>query len=152
MVIDVREYRRPSRPAEDVEEIRLNRLADEAEAEGLDGSASDALRILRRLTELQQALDDGDTVAFDIKALRGHGVRRRLRVGDHRIVHTVDDGRPIVRVLAAGNLRDTSCNWAGATATCPAPPPGWAGKTAPRPVAAPFRELRWFRAAWPVPR
>ncbi|MEV7182326.1 type II toxin-antitoxin system RelE/ParE family toxin [Kitasatospora sp. NPDC093679] len=71
----------------------------------------DALRILRRLTELQQALDAGDTDAFDIKALQGHNARWRLRVGDYRIVYTVDDGKLIVWVLAAGNRRDIYRNW-----------------------------------------
>ncbi|MEW1913845.1 type II toxin-antitoxin system RelE/ParE family toxin [Kitasatospora sp. NPDC085895] len=71
----------------------------------------DALRILRRLTELQQALDHGDTGAFDVKALQGHNARWRLRVGDYRIVYTLDDGRLIVWVLAAGNRRDIYRNW-----------------------------------------
>jgi mRNA interferase RelE/StbE len=71
----------------------------------------DALRILRRLTELQQALDAGDSGAFDIKALQGHSARWRLRVGDYRIVYTVDDGRLIVWVLAAGNRRDVYRTW-----------------------------------------
>jgi prevent-host-death family protein len=40
VVIDVREYRRLRGLAEDVEEAWLNRLADEAEAEGMEGSVS----------------------------------------------------------------------------------------------------------------
>ena len=40
VVIDIVEYRRLSRLAEEVEESWLNRLADEAEAEGQEGSVS----------------------------------------------------------------------------------------------------------------
>ena len=70
----------------------------------------DALRILYRLTELQKALDAGDVAAFDIKALRGHSSRWRLRVGDHRVVYTIKDGKLIVWVLAAGDRRDVYRN------------------------------------------
>ncbi|WP_106397094.1 type II toxin-antitoxin system RelE family toxin [Actinocorallia populi] len=66
----------------------------------------DAGRILHRLTGLQKAMDAGDTSAFDIKALQGHNARRRLRVGDHRVVCTVEDSRLTVWVLAVGNRRD----------------------------------------------
>lgn len=53
----------------------------------------DALRILYRLTESQKAMDPGDTTALDAKDLQGHGARWRLRAGDCRVVHTVEDGR-----------------------------------------------------------
>jgi mRNA interferase RelE/StbE len=66
----------------------------------------DALRILYRLTELQKALDAGDATMFDIKALQGHHARWRLRVGDYRVVYTVEDDQLVVWVLAAGNRRD----------------------------------------------
>ncbi|MFI6278489.1 type II toxin-antitoxin system RelE/ParE family toxin [Streptomyces sp. NPDC050988] len=66
----------------------------------------DVLRILHRLTELQKAMDAGATMSFDIKALQGHSARWRLRVGDYRVVHTVEDGQLIVWVLAVGNRRD----------------------------------------------
>ncbi|MFF0165915.1 type II toxin-antitoxin system RelE family toxin [Streptomyces prasinus] len=66
----------------------------------------DALRILHRLTELQRAMDAGDTAAFDVKALGGHNARWRLRVGDYRVVCTVEDGRLIVWVLTVGNRRE----------------------------------------------
>ncbi|MGW4814697.1 type II toxin-antitoxin system RelE family toxin [Kitasatospora cineracea] len=66
----------------------------------------DALRILHRLTELQGALDEGDLSAFDIKALQGHNSRWRLRVGDYRVVCTVEDGRLVVRVMTVGNRRE----------------------------------------------
>jgi mRNA interferase RelE/StbE len=67
---------------------------------------ADALRILYRLTELQRAMDAGDIGAFDVKSLQGHNARWRLRVGDYRVVYTVEDGRLIVWVLAAANRRD----------------------------------------------
>ncbi|MFJ8431969.1 type II toxin-antitoxin system RelE/ParE family toxin [Kitasatospora sp. NPDC094019] len=70
----------------------------------------DALRILYRLTELQRGLDEGDTTAFDIKALQGHSSRWRLRVGDYRVVCTIEGGRLIVWVLALGNRRDVYRN------------------------------------------
>ncbi|WP_030277675.1 type II toxin-antitoxin system RelE family toxin [Streptomyces sp. NRRL B-24484] len=89
----------------------VTRFTAHAQRDMLKIPRPDALRILRRLTELQQALDDGDTSAFDIKALQGHNARWRLRVGDYRIVYTVDDGRLIVWVLAAGNRRDIYRNW-----------------------------------------
>jgi mRNA interferase RelE/StbE len=66
----------------------------------------DAMRNLHRLTELQQAMDAGDTTSFDIKALQGHHARLRLGVGDYRIVYTIEDGQLIVWVLAVGNRRD----------------------------------------------
>ncbi|WP_030277340.1 type II toxin-antitoxin system RelE family toxin [Streptomyces sp. NRRL B-24484] len=89
----------------------VTRFTTHAQREMLKIPRPDALRILRRLAELHQALDNGDTGAFDIKALQGHNARWRLRVGDYRIVHTVDDGRLIVWVLAAGNRRDIYRNW-----------------------------------------
>ena len=66
----------------------------------------EALRILYRLAELRKAMDAGDTAAFDIKTLQGHNARWRLRVGDHRVVYTIEDGQLIVWVLAIGNRRD----------------------------------------------
>ena len=71
----------------------------------------DAIRILRRLAELQQALDTGDTDAFDIKALQGHHAHWRLRIGDYRAVYTLEDGPDgqlvvTVWVVAVGHRRD----------------------------------------------
>lgn len=39
----------------------------------------------------------------DIKALKGHEGLLRLRVGDYRIIYTVDHGELIVIVIDAGN-------------------------------------------------
>ncbi|WP_324783350.1 type II toxin-antitoxin system RelE family toxin [Streptomyces sp. H51] len=51
-------------------------------------------------------MDAGDTTALDVEALQGRSARWRIRVGDHRVVHTVEDGQLIVWVLAVGNRRD----------------------------------------------
>ncbi len=51
-------------------------------------------------------MDAGDTTAFDVKALQGHDARWRLRVGDYRVVYTVEDGQLVVWVLAVANRRD----------------------------------------------
>lgn len=39
----------------------------------------------------------------DIKKLKGHDNLLRLRVGDYRIIYTVDHGELIVMVIDAGN-------------------------------------------------
>jgi len=51
-------------------------------------------------------MDAAHSTAFDVKALRGHDARWRPRVGDYRVVYTVEDGQLIVWVLAVGNRRD----------------------------------------------
>ncbi|GGL12225.1 type II toxin-antitoxin system RelE family toxin [Streptomyces flaveus] len=84
----------------------VTRFTPHAQRDMLKISRPDALRIMYRLTELQKAMDGGDTAAFDIKALQGHSSRWRLRVGDYRVVYTVEDGQLIVWVLAVGNRRD----------------------------------------------
>ncbi|GAA2886715.1 type II toxin-antitoxin system RelE/ParE family toxin [Streptosporangium fragile] len=84
----------------------VTRFTPHAQRDMLKIPRPDALRILRRLTELQKAMGPGDTDAFDIKALQGHGSRWRLRVGDYRVVYTIEDGRLLVWVLTVGNRRD----------------------------------------------
>ncbi|GGK65819.1 hypothetical protein Ppa06_22050 [Planomonospora parontospora subsp. parontospora] len=79
------------------------RFTPHAQRDMLKIPRPDALRILHRLTELQKAVD---TTAFDIKTLRGHSSRRRLRVGEYRVVYTIEDGRLLVWVLAVGNRRE----------------------------------------------
>ncbi|MQA98381.1 MAG: type II toxin-antitoxin system RelE/ParE family toxin [Streptosporangiales bacterium] len=64
---------------------------------------ADAMRILYRITELQRALDAGDTSGLDSKALQGHETRWRLRVGDYRVVYTIEKRRLIIWVLAAAH-------------------------------------------------
>lgn len=44
-------------------------------------------------------LPDGE----DIKKLKGHDTLLRLRVGNYRIVYTVDNGKCIIFVIDAGN-------------------------------------------------
>lgn len=84
----------------------VTRFTPHAQRDMLKVPRPDALRILYRLAELQKAIDAGDTSAFDIKALRSHSARWRLRVGDYRVVYTVEDGQLIVWVLAVGNRRE----------------------------------------------
>ncbi|WP_239696118.1 type II toxin-antitoxin system RelE family toxin [Streptomyces sp. Ncost-T6T-1] len=55
---------------------------------------------------LQKALGEGDLAGYDVKPLQGHDARRRLRVGDHRAVYTVEDGQLIVWVLAVAHRRE----------------------------------------------
>lgn len=88
----------------------ITRFTPHAQRDLLKIPRSDALRILHRLAELQKAMDTGDTAAFDIKALQGHDSRWRLRVGDHRVVYTVENGELIVWVLAVGNRHDVYRN------------------------------------------
>lgn len=53
----------------------------------------------RRILEAVHALpDEGDR-----KQLKGHRGLYRLRVGDYRIIYSVDNGKLIVRVVDAGN-------------------------------------------------
>ncbi|MFE4217766.1 type II toxin-antitoxin system RelE/ParE family toxin [Streptomyces sp. NPDC056844] len=54
--------------------------------ERLDRPAA-ALRILAKLTELE-----GDPFGFNTTALVPQPDRRRLRVGDHGVVYTIDNG------------------------------------------------------------
>lgn len=84
----------------------VTRFTPHAQRDMLKIPRPDALRILYRLTELQRALDEGNTAALDIKALQGHDARWRLRVGDYRAVYTIEDAQLIVWVLAVGNRRD----------------------------------------------
>ncbi|MFJ5233745.1 type II toxin-antitoxin system RelE/ParE family toxin [Kitasatospora sp. NPDC088391] len=81
----------------------VTRFTPRAQRDLLKIERPDALRILRRLAEFQKAMDIGDTTAFDVKALQGHAARWRLRVGDHRVVCTVENGELIVWVLAVGH-------------------------------------------------
>lgn len=55
----------------------------------------DETRVLKAIAKLP---DEGDR-----KQMKGHPGFFRLRVGDYRIIYTVDNGRLIVRVVDAGN-------------------------------------------------
>ncbi|MFD7830612.1 type II toxin-antitoxin system RelE/ParE family toxin [Kitasatospora sp. NPDC059803] len=84
----------------------VTRFSPGAQRDLLKVPRPDAVRILHRLAELQKALDVGDTSGFDIKSLQGHQARWRLRVGDYRVLYTVEDGVLIVWVMAVGNRRE----------------------------------------------
>ena len=53
----------------------------------------------RRVAVAIEHLPNGE----DIKRLKGHNKLFRLRVGDYRIIYTVDNGELIVYVIDAGN-------------------------------------------------
>ncbi|WP_406100099.1 type II toxin-antitoxin system RelE/ParE family toxin [Streptomyces sp. NBC_01013] len=57
-----------------------------------------ALRILTKLTELES-----DPLGFNTTALVSQPDRRRLRVGDHRVDYTIDNGELVVRVVQVGH-------------------------------------------------
>ncbi|MFC8591760.1 type II toxin-antitoxin system RelE family toxin [Streptomyces atroolivaceus] len=57
-----------------------------------------ALRILAKLTELES-----DPLGFNTTALVAQQERRRLRVGDYRVVYTIDNGELVVWVLHIGH-------------------------------------------------
>lgn len=58
-------------------------------------SKNERFRIIRAI----ESLPDGE----DIKKLKGHDNLFRLRVGDYRIIYTVDHGELIVIVIDVGN-------------------------------------------------
>lgn len=53
----------------------------------------------RRVMAAIEQLPSGE----DIKRLKGHPDLLRLRVGDYRIIYSVNHGKLIVYVIAAGN-------------------------------------------------
>ncbi|MEO3754346.1 type II toxin-antitoxin system RelE/ParE family toxin [Streptomyces sp. B6B3] len=57
-----------------------------------------ALRVLAKLTELES-----DPLGFNTTALVSQPDRRRLRVGDYRVLYTIDDGELIVWVVHLGH-------------------------------------------------
>lgn len=57
-----------------------------------------ALRILAKLTQLESK-----PFGFSTTALVSQPDRRRLRVGDYRIIYTVDEGRLAVWVVQVGH-------------------------------------------------
>lgn len=56
---------------------------------------NEKMRVVRAI----QMLPNGE----DIKKLKGHSDLLRLRVGDYRIIYTVDNGELVVIVIDAGN-------------------------------------------------
>ena len=63
-----------------------------------------ALRILAKLAELE-----ADPFGFSTTALVSQPERRRLRVGDYRIIYTVDNGELTVWIVHVGH-RSTAYN------------------------------------------
>ncbi len=53
----------------------------------------------RRVVDAIERLPDGE----DIKRMKGHADLLRLRVGDYRILYTVDNGALVILVIDAGN-------------------------------------------------
>ena len=53
----------------------------------------------QRIVKAIEKLPEGE----DIKKLKGHDNIYRLRVGDYRILYTVDNGEFVVIVINAGN-------------------------------------------------
>ncbi|MFJ2950083.1 type II toxin-antitoxin system RelE/ParE family toxin [Streptomyces sp. NPDC087226] len=70
----------------------------EAQAELRKVPRDMALRILVKLTELET-----DPPGFHTTALVSRPDRRRLRVGDYRVVYTIDDGELTVWVVHVGH-------------------------------------------------
>ncbi|MFJ3277296.1 type II toxin-antitoxin system RelE family toxin [Streptomyces halstedii] len=70
----------------------------EAQAELRKIPRDAALRILTKLTELE-----ADPLGFNSTSLVSQPDRRRLRVGDYRVIYTIDDGELVVRVVRAGH-------------------------------------------------
>jgi len=70
----------------------------EARAELRKAPRDTALRILTKLTELEI-----DPFGFNTTALVSQPERRRLRVGDYRVIYTVDNGELIVWVIRVGH-------------------------------------------------
>ena len=58
----------------------------------------------RRITEKLLALEQQPR-PLGVQKLRGNE-QYRIRVGDYRILYTIDDGRQWVEIIAIGNRRD----------------------------------------------
>lgn len=56
----------------------------------------------RRVYNAIRNLPNGE----DIKKLKGHDDLMRLRVGDYRVIYTIDNGKCIILVIDAGNRGD----------------------------------------------
>ncbi|MEU9988441.1 type II toxin-antitoxin system RelE/ParE family toxin [Streptomyces sp. NPDC048045] len=70
----------------------------EAQAELRKVPRDTALRILAKLTELET-----DPLGFNTTALVSQPDRRRLRVGDYRVIYTIDNGELVVWVVHVGH-------------------------------------------------
>jgi mRNA interferase RelE/StbE len=70
----------------------------EAQAELRKVPRDMALRILAKLTELES-----DPTGFNTTALVSQPDRRRLRVGDYRVIYTIENGELVVWVVHVGH-------------------------------------------------
>ncbi|MFI7401701.1 type II toxin-antitoxin system RelE/ParE family toxin [Streptomyces sp. NPDC049541] len=70
----------------------------EAQAELRKVPRDMALRILAKLTELEN-----DPMGLNTTALVSQPDRRRLRVGDYRVLYTIDNGELVVWVVHVGH-------------------------------------------------
>jgi len=70
----------------------------EAQAEPRKIPRDLALRILAKLTELES-----EPFGFNTTALVSQPERRRLRVGDYRVVYTIDNGELVVGLVHVGH-------------------------------------------------
>ena len=70
----------------------------EAQAELRKVPRDMALRILARLAQLEK-----DPMGFNTTALVSQPDRRRLRVGDYRVIYTIDNGELVVWVVHVGH-------------------------------------------------
>ncbi|MFL5994289.1 MAG: type II toxin-antitoxin system RelE family toxin [Streptomyces sp.] len=75
----------------------------EAQAELRKVPRDMALRILAKLTELES-----DPTGFNTTALVSQPDRRRLRVGDYRVIYTIDNGELVVWVVHVGHRSTVS--------------------------------------------
>jgi mRNA interferase RelE/StbE len=62
-------------------------------------------QIAERIKAATEALQDDPRPPGSKMLIGAHGVWR-IRIGDYRVVYTIDDQRRIVRVAAAGHRRD----------------------------------------------
>lgn len=53
----------------------------------------------RRVVAAIEQLPDGE----DIKRIKGHRDLLRLRIGDYRIIYSVDNGQLVIYIIDAGN-------------------------------------------------
>jgi mRNA interferase RelE/StbE len=70
----------------------------EAQAELRKVPRDMALRILAKLAQLEK-----DPMGFNTTALVSQPDRRRLRVGDYRVIYTIDNGELVVWVVHVGH-------------------------------------------------
>ena len=76
-------------------------LVDDARREVAALDPTSRNRIFAKLERLR-----GDPLGFDTTDLAGSSGSRRLRVGDYRVVYTIDEERQVIQVYRIGHRRD----------------------------------------------